>query len=78
MRDFDLPPPEIEERAKLLDPDAWCSSDSIGGAYELRYRRYRAREAAGWPNDHHPPVARERKRHSSPRQVAGDKSRADQ
>lgn len=46
MRDFDLPAPEIEVRAEALDPDAWCSSDSEGGAYELRYRRERARLTA--------------------------------
>jgi len=51
MRDYTLPPPEIEAAAKLLDPEAWCSSDTPGGAFELRYRRYQAREQAGWPND---------------------------
>lgn len=51
MRDFNLPPPEIEEKAKLLDPNAWASSDNMGEAFSLRYRRYEAREKAGWPND---------------------------
>jgi hypothetical protein len=51
MRDFKLPPPEIEEAAKLLDPEAWSSADTEAEAYELRYRRYNARERAGWPND---------------------------
>ncbi len=46
MRDFDKPAPEIEERAKALDPDAWCSSDSESGAFELRYRREDARMTA--------------------------------
>lgn len=55
MRDYaDLPPEEIEEAAKLLDPDAWCSSDSVAGAHQLRYRRYHARARAGWPNVHYP------------------------
>jgi hypothetical protein len=55
MRDYILPPADIEAAAQLLDPEAWRSSDSPAGAFELRYRRYRAREAAGWPNDLHPP-----------------------
>jgi hypothetical protein len=51
MRDYILPSPEIEDAAKLIDPEAWRSSDSQAGAFSLRYRRYRAREQAGWPND---------------------------
>jgi len=51
MRDHRVAPPEIEEEAKKLDPDAWCSSDSQAGAFELRYRRIRARARAGWISD---------------------------
>ena len=60
MRDFVLPPPEIEAAARLIDPEAWRSSGSVAGAFELRYRRYRARANAGWPNDHYPEKSRER------------------
>lgn len=51
MRDYDLPPPEIEEAAKLIDPEAWRSASSEGEAFGLRYRRYHARDRAGWAND---------------------------
>lgn len=54
MRDFHLPPPETEALAQLIDPGAWSSADSEAEAYELRYRRYEAREKAGWPNDRWP------------------------
>lgn len=54
MRDYDLPPPDIEAAAKLIEPEAWRSSDDQGEAFSLRYRRYEAREKAGWPNEHWP------------------------
>lgn len=46
MRDFFLPPEPIEARAREIDPDAWCSSDTEGGAFELRDRREDARVLA--------------------------------
>lgn len=51
MRDYVLPPRDIEESARALDPEAWRSASNQGEAFGLRYRRYRAREMAGWPND---------------------------
>lgn len=46
MRDFFLPPEPIEVRARVIDPDAWCSSDSEAGAFELSTRREDARVLA--------------------------------
>lgn len=54
MRDYDLPPLEVEAAARLLDPEAWSSSNNEAEAFSLRYRRYEAREKAGWPNEHWP------------------------
>jgi hypothetical protein len=54
MRDFKTAPPDIEEKAKTIDPEAWRSSDSAGEAFDLQRRRYYARELAGWPNDRFP------------------------
>lgn len=54
MRDYILPTADIEAEARRIDPKAWCSSDSMAGAFGLRYRRYMARELAGWPNEHWP------------------------
>lgn len=55
MRDYILPPSSaIEEAAIKLDPEAWRSCDTEGEAFSLRYRRYEAREKAGWPNEYWP------------------------
>lgn len=53
MRDFKTADPETEARARLLDPEAWCSSDCQAEAYELRYRRNDARRKAGWRGELH-------------------------
>ena len=45
MRDFQTLPEALEWKARQRDPEAWRSSDSQGEAFDLKYRRERAREA---------------------------------
>lgn len=54
MRDFHVPPEDIEYVARLFDPEAWRSCDTEAEAYELRRRRYEARAKVGWTTDKYP------------------------
>lgn len=46
MRDFKTLPEALEWKARQRDREAWRSSDTQGEAFDLRYRRERAREEA--------------------------------